>query len=588
MLNALRLRDFALAAHAEIELPPGFSVITGETGAGKSVLIAALSFALGAQADRAMIRPGADRAEVEAEFDLADSPAAASVARTLEDADIPFDGGLILRRSVGASDGGRLTGRIRVNDRAAARATLAALADQLADIHGQREQLGLLDPARQLAILDRYAGLIPARERLAASVARLRGLDARLADAADARLRARKIAQLRYEAAEIETAALRPGEERDLRAELERLANARQLLDDAATARAALESDVLGDALAAVRRIAEIDQAAAPISDALEIALDQAAAASRDVRAYADGIALDPARQADVEARIAAIADLQRRYGETVEQIIEHGRAAEAEADQLEAGAADAELLRSEADALAAEIASDALALSRERRAAAARLAAEVAAECQALRLDGASIQFRFDPLPPTGRPIPGWQPALVDRRGEHPLGEPADSGFDQTGADRLELEASFNPGSPPLPLRRVASGGETARLTLAVKAVLGRRDAVPLLVFDEIDAGLGGRMGPTLAQRLARLAQSHQVLCITHLPQVAAAAAHHIVVRKALLAGAPVVEARPLSPDERVLELADMLGGRSEANLAGARELLGSPASPEPAIVQR
>ena len=586
MLSALRLRDFALAEHAALELPPGFIAITGETGAGKSVLIAALSFALGAAADHAMIRPGADRAEVEAEFRLAPSPAAEAVARILDEADIPFDGDLAIRRSAGVSDGGRLAGRIRINDRAASRATLAALAGHLADIHGQREQLGLLNPVRQLALLDRCGGLAEPRERLAAKVARLRGLDAHLSDAADARGRARRIAQLRYEASEIESAALRIGEDDDLRAELERLANARSLLEDAATARSALESDVLGDALAAVRRIAEIDGSAAEIADALEMALDQAADASRALRAYADGIAVDPARQAEIEARLAAIADLQRRYGDTIEQIIAYAEVVAAEADELEAGAADAERIAAEADALAAEIAADALALSRDRRAAAARFVAEVRAECEALRLAGTSIQFRFDPQQQAARLIPGYQPAVVDAHGERPGGEPVSAGFDSTGADRVELEASFNPGSPPRPLSRVASGGETARLTLAVKAVLGRRDAVPLLVFDEIDAGLGGRIGPVLGERLAGLADSHQIICITHLPQVAAAAAHHIVVRKAQAAGAAAVDARPLSPDERVLELADMFGGRSDANLAGARDLLA--AAPQPAIVQR
>ena len=588
MLSALRLRDFALAEHAALEFPPGFTVITGETGAGKSVLIAALSFALGAPADHAMIRPGADRAEVEAEFRLARSPAADAIARILDEADIPFEGDLAIRRSAGVSDGGRLAGRIRVNDRAASRATLAALAGRLADIHGQREQLGLLNPARQLALLDRCGGLSESRERLAAKVVRLRELDARLSDAADARGRARRIAQLRYEASEIESAALRIGEDDDLRAELERLANARSLLEDAAAARTALESDVLGDALAAVRRIAEIDETAAEIAVALELALDQAADASRALRAYADGISVDPARQAEIEARLAAIADLQRRYGDTIEEVIAYAEVVAAEAVELEAGAAGAELLKAEADALAAEIAEDALVLSRDRRAAGSRFAAEVRAECEALRLAGASIQFRFDPQPPAARSIPGYQPAVVDERGERPGGEPVPAGFDSAGADRFELEASFNPGSPPRPLHRVASGGETARLTLAVKTVLGRRDAVPLLVFDEIDAGLGGRIGPVLGQRLAGLADSHQIICITHLPQVAAAAAHHIVVRKARADGGAAVDARPLSPDERVLELADMFGGRSDANLAGARDLLAASPAPQPATMQR
>ena len=215
MLSALRLHDFALTAHAALELPPGFTAITGETGAGKSVLIAALSFALGAQPDEIMIRPGAERAEVEAEFDLRAGPAADAAAALLDEADIPFDGHLVVRRSL--HRGERLASRLRLNDRAASLATVRALGALLADIHGQREQLSLLNPARQLELLDRYAGLSGERGALADQVRRLRALDARIEEDGG-RERARRIDRLRYEAGEIAAASLRSGEDAELRA----------------------------------------------------------------------------------------------------------------------------------------------------------------------------------------------------------------------------------------------------------------------------------------------------------------------------------------------------------------------------------
>ena len=584
MLSALRLHDFALTAHAALELPAGFTTITGETGAGKSVLIAALSFALGAQADAAMIRPHAERAEVEAEFDLPAGPVADAAAALLDEADIPFDGHLVIRRSLHGGD--RLVSRLRLNDRAASLATVRALGDLLADIHGQREQLSLLNPARQLELLDQYAGLTADRDALAEQVRRLRELDSRIAEGGG-REQTRRIDRLRYEAGEISAASLRVGEDDDLRAELERLAHAQRLLEDASAAQAGLSADALGDALAAARRIAAIDPSAAPICDAVALAAEQAAEAAREVRAYADGVIVDPARAAEVESRLSAIADLQRRFGDSVAEVIAYGERAAAEADTLEAQAADAERIRALADDLAERTAAASADLSARRREAARQFSGEVAAECESLRLRGAAIQIRFEPLPAAAgqRSIPGRHaPVVVDRAGERAAGESSDAaGLDQTGMDRIEMEVSFNPGSPARPLRRVASGGETARLTLAVKAVLGLRDAVPLLVFDEIDAGLGGRMGGVLGSRLARLAESRQVLCITHLPQVAAAAAHHIVVRKALRDGASDVDVRPLAPEQRALELAEMLGGATDANIASALELL-EGAGPLPA----
>ena len=559
MLSALRLRDFALTEQAELELAPGFTVITGETGAGKSVLFEALRFALGGPADAALIRPGAERAEVEAVFDLRDSPSRDAVAGALEQLDLPFEGELVLRRWLAFdAQRARLSGRLRINDRTATLDTVRTLAPWLADIHGQREHLSLLRPGQVLALLDRFAGLTEARGEFAGMVRRLHALERRIGSiAGDQRDRARRAALLQHEAEEIAAAGLRIGEEEELRAEHSRLQHAARLMEDSHAARDALESDTLADAVAAARRLVEVDEQAAAVAASLESAAEHAADAARELRAYAETIVVDPARLAEVESRLSLIAELERRWGDTIADVIAYGERAAQEAEQLESEEADLAGMQSEAAALLGEIETAAEQLSGARREAAQRFAAAIRAECGPLHLEGAVVEIAFEPIAGGGDRI----------------------GFDQTGADRVDLLVSFNPDAPPRPLRRVASGGETARLTLAVKAVLGDRDAVPVLLFDEIDAGLGGRSGGAVGERLARLGRSHQVLCITHLPQVASYAGAHVRVRK--LRGdinrkvGSLVEVESLDAEQRLGELAEMLGADSKANRSSARDLL-------------
>ncbi len=565
MLIGLHLRDFALADRVDLDLGRGFTVITGETGAGKSVLIQALAFALGAPSDIEMIRPGANAAEVEAIFDLTDADAYGPVARILSDADVPFDGELIVRRNVSRplSGSNRLGGRLRMNDRAATVGVLRELAPILADIHGQREHLSLLRPREQLFLLDRFAGVEHQRDAISAMVRRLNTLDRQMGDLSDnERARIRRIALLRHEASEIASGSLQPGEDDELQSQHRRLVNAQTLAADAGSAREALESDSLGDALSAIRRIAEIDDSAEPIAVSIEAAAEQAAEAMRSLRAYADQVELDPARLDEVESRIALIADMKRRWGDTIDEIIAYGEQAQAEADRLEQESADSDSLAQEAEQLAAAIAEAGTELSEQRQTAAKRLTASVLSECEDLRLPDARIEFQFEPIPASasGRLLQIGQESVA---------------FDQTGIDQVQLLVAFNPEAPPRPLQRVASGGETARLTLAIKAVLGESDVVPLMVFDEMDVGLGGRSGGMIGERLARLGEHRQVICITHLPQVAARAVDHITVSKSSGDGRTSVDVRKLSSDQRVVELAEMLGGLTDANRASASDLL-------------
>ena len=565
MLIGLQLRDFALADRVDLDLGRGFTVITGETGAGKSVLIQALAFALGAPSDIEMIRPGANAAEVEAIFDLTDGDAYGPVARILSDADVPFDGELIVRRNVSRpiSGSNRLGGRLRMNDRAATVGVLRELAPILADIHGQREHLSLLRPREQLFLLDRFAGVEHQRDAISAMVRRLNTLDRQMGDLTDnERERVRRIALLRHEASEIASGSLQPGEDDELQSQHRRLVNSQTLAADAGSAREALASDSLGEALSAIRRIAEIDESAEPIAALIEAAAEQAAEAVRSLRAYADQVELDPARLDEVESRIALIADMKRRWGDTIDEIIAYGEQAQAEANRLEQESADSESLAQEAEQLAGAIAEAASELSEQRQTAAKRLTASVLSECEDLRLPDARIEFQFEAIPAStnGRLLQIGQNAV---------------GFDQTGIDQVQLLVAFNPEAPPRPLQRVASGGETARLTLAIKAVLGESDVVPLMVFDEMDVGLGGRSGGMIGERLARLGEHRQVICITHLPQVAAHAADHIIVSKSSGDGRTSVDVRKLSSDQRVVELAEMLGGLTDANRASASDLL-------------
>ena len=565
MLSGLHLRNFALAERVDLDVGSGFTAITGETGAGKSVLIQALIFALGAPADTEFIHPGSDSCEVEAVFQLAATAAEKSVASVLDDAGIPFDGELIVRRTLTRPQNGsnRLGGRLRINDRAATVGVLRQLMPLLADIHGQREHLSLLRPSEQLALLDRYAGVESLRDNVAEMVRCIRSLDKQLLELGrNERERNRRIALLRHEADEIEAAALLPDEESELLNHHRRLVNAQMLGQEANSAITSLEDDALGSALTALRRISAVDDEAAPIEELVEAATEQAAEAARMMRSYADRIDLEPARLTEVESRIALIGEMKRRWGDTLAEVIQYGEHARREADQLEQEFANIASVQQQADQLASDLTNAVSELSRRRHCAATELAAAVSAECNDLRLAGARIEFRF------GRLASASGQRTLDVEGEQ-------RGFDPSGIDSIELCVAFNPDAPPRPLQRVASGGETARLTLAIKAVLGESDVVPLMVFDEIDVGLGGRSGGMIGERMARLGERRQVICITHLPQVAANATDHICVSKRSEHGKTDVHVRKLAENERVIELAEMLGGATVANRASAGDLL-------------
>ncbi len=576
MLIELNVENFAVIERVGLQLRPGFNVITGETGAGKSILIDALSGLLGARLGAEVIRAGAAAARVEGIFQLDGEDE--GLAELLAELGVePEDGVLIISRDVAA---GRSVAR--VNGRAVPTATLAQLAPHLVDVHGQSDNLSLLRGGTQLRLLDAYAGLDAAREALGERVGELRRVRReRKALRRDEREVARTIDLLRFQCDEIAAAAPRVGEEEELLAERAVLANAERLIELAEGAYLALyegaeelrpASELAGQAADALAELARLDEAQAPLAEQARAVAVQLAELARDVRAYRDRVEVDPGRLAEVEERIEVLRALKRKYGATIEEVLAFRARASAELEELaSAESREGELAAREQELLhdVAKLAAD---LSSQRRAAAGRLAAAV--ESQLAELNMGSARFAVDV-------------ACTPAADGLPIGSERYA-FDATGIDRVEFLVAPNPGEPLRPLARIASGGETARLMLALKATLAEVDRVPVLIFDEVDAGVGGRSGHVIGEKLAGLARSHQVICVTHLPQIASFADAHYRIVKTVEGDRTRTTVARLDDDDRVEELAAMLGGtrhgvdqaRSLIELARARRAGASAAA--------
>ena len=557
MIEQLTVTGFAVARDVTLAPGPGLNVITGETGAGKSIIVDALDFLFGGRHGRAVIADGAESARVRASL------------RTGVDR-------LTVERTVRLS--GRTAGRI--GDDSAPAERLRELGARVIDIHGQSEQLTLLRPAVQLAVLDAFGGLLVRRDALAAQVRELRALRREIeAIGADSRERERLLDQLRFEVDEIAQAGLVPGEDDALRREQRRLASIERLLGASASALEALDAPAIAEAVAALEEIAEADPDATGLRTE-GVTLEQAAAdLGRSLRAYRETLEDDPERREAIDARLDLIARLRRKYGESVEAILQYESSARERLQAMETAGSSLEELRERAAALATSAAKAAAALSRARREAAGRLIAEVAAELARLEMPGASLAAGFaceddpDGLAVT---LPDYEVVAPDTASSGE-GEPGLRAFTESGVDQMELLAAFNPGSPPRPLRSVASGGETSRFLLALTTVLGAAADPRLVVLDEVDEGVGGRAGSVVGEALRRLAERHQVLCVTHLPQVAVYGARHFVVTKASEDDRTWSDIEEVEGDARLREIALMLGGDTPANRAAAADLLQS-----------
>jgi len=559
MLLELEIRDFAIIDDLRIQFGAGVNALTGETGAGKSIIIDALGAVLGERVSADMVRAGARTAYVDARFLLDDLSASQTLRSLLDEHGVAYeDGEVILSREIQA--GGRSSARI--NGRSATAALLGQIGALLVDIHGQSDHLSLLRPASQLAILDRFAQTDVDRSEVSSLVREWRAARARL-DAIDsgARDRAQRIDLLRYQVQEIESAGLRPIEELELETERSRLANAERLGQLVGSAAASIGGDELGEATAAdglrtatrsIGEAAALDPSLAGVSERLmeaAILVDELALELRD---YLDQIEANPDRLLLVLERIEAIKQLKRKYGATIEDILDYQAEAARELDSLGGSEHDESALRATVEHLEESLRSAAARLTRAREAAAKRLAADASAAAADLNLG--SMMFDVAVRSKTG--------SLA---------------IDETGADIVEFMFAPNRGEAPKSLARTASGGETARMMLALKSVLADSDNTPTLVFDEVDVGIGGRSGQMVGMKLQQLGIGHQVIVITHLPQIAAVAQQHFKIKKTAIDGRTTSHVLLLEGDERVDEIASMIDGEppSATSRKGAREML-------------
>jgi len=565
VLTELWIHNFAIIDELHLALKPGLVVFTGETGAGKSIIVDAIELLLGGRAESGVIRTSAEVATVEGAFRLP-AELRSEVRAILEPEGLwEDDEALTLGREV------RREGRnlARVNGRVVNLGVLREVGQYLVDVHGQSEHLSLLRVREHLGLLDRFAGVEAERELLAAEVAALRVVREELQRLRDGeRDAARRADMLTFQINEIGAAKLKPGEDEALLEERTRLANAEQLaaladaailaLDEGSQERSAA-TDLVGEAERALSALARIDTTRNAARDSLQGAAEQLAELARELRAYRESIEFNPRRLEQVEERLELITNLKRKYGESIAAIGEFALKAQGEMDSItHADERMAELAALEEQRLRTVGALGA-ALSEKRHAAGASLARGIEAELGDLRMAGArfavDIQWKDDP-----------QGAYAGERRV---------AFEASGLDRVEFLVAPNPGEGLKPLVKVASGGETSRLMLALKSVLARADRTPTLIFDEIDQGIGGRVGAVVGRKLWNLTPPHQVLCVTHLPQLAGFGDQHLRVEKHTHGERTVTEVRPLSSKERVGELAAMLGTLSERTKESAEEIL-------------
>ncbi len=553
MLTELRVRDFAIIDALDLEFAPGLNVLTGETGAGKSIIVDCIALLLGDKAEANMVRSGAQAALIEGTFNIEGRLHKQIIARLSEHGlESDQSDHVTLGREVRA--GGRSI--CRVNGRAVSQATLREMGELLVDVHGQSEHLSLLRVKEHVNLLDGFAGTWEVRQQVAERVAELRSVRRQIDDLQrNERERARRVDMLKFQVEEIQSARLKAGEEAMLAEEHVRLANAETLAAHADEANSALYDgsrnspaalDQIAQAMRALLHLAHYDKQFEEYSKSLGEANAILEEVARTLRDYREGIEFNPQRLQKVEDRLEQLKKLKRKYGESVEAVIAFGEQAMRELDQIEHAGERVEHLQEREAKLLAEIGAVAGELSKKRQAAAKKLAKGIEGELNDLRMGGARFEVCLAPQEP-----------------------------DATGIDHVEFMIAPNAGEGLKPLVKVASGGETARLMLALKATLSQADSTPTLIFDEIDQGIGGRVGTTVGEKLWNLARAHQVLCITHLPQLASFGDAHYKVQKLAQDGRTTTLVQALDRKARLEELAQMLGTSGKAGAQGAEQLM-------------
>jgi DNA repair protein RecN (Recombination protein N) len=544
-----------------VEFTAGLNVFTGETGAGKSIVVDALNLALGERASADLIRTGCQEAVVEAAFEL-NGQATKEVRDLLGEQGIEMEAGedLIVRRVLAASG----KNKVYINGSLANLATLSTLGATLADIHGQHEHQSLLSLERQMEMLDSFGCLDALRETLSQAYRRLQDIRKEFAELeAGERGRAQREDMLRFQKNEIEASQLKPGEDEALANEQKLLANSEKIAGLSRAADEALYSadhaalTGLKKAVTSLREIAAIDSRLAPVLELCEAGRAQIEEAAREVSAYAEKVEFDPDRLEQIGDRLDLIQKLKKKYGGTIEEVIVFGERAAAELERMERSTEEIARLQKEVQTIKSGLTSQAQQLTKKRGLAAQDLEKKIEAELAQLGMKKTVFTVKIT------------QEAGEDTLDNHKLGP--------RGADRVEFLISPNPGEEPKPLAKTASGGELSRIMLALKTILVEGDPIPTLVFDEVDAGIGGAVAEEVGKKLKRVAAKRQVFCITHLPQIASMAASHYGVSKSVKKDRTSTEVKLLDKQERVDEIARMLGGKTitDATITHAQEMI-------------
>ena len=548
LLQLLRIKNLALVEDLEWEIAPGFTAITGETGAGKSIIIGALQLLLGERADKSLVRTGAETCTVEAIFQ--DSDFAKWNARFEESGIEPCDNDLILKRSLSLSG----TNRQFINGSPTTLANLKELGDDLVDLHGPHDHQSLLSPDRQLDLLDAFANTDEARQKFGKIFRQLRALEAEHAALNTAETaREQELDLLRHQVNEIASTNLSAEEEAQIESRYRLASNSRRLIEIASAVATKLsEADdailsQLGETQKLLRELEKLDPSMATVANTHETAVVELSEIARDLSRYAENLDLDPEQLTILEERVSLFETLKRKYGATISEVIAFGDRAAERMRKIEGRDEELQRLTSEIAIHSAELRWAGEALRKLRAKAAPKLSEMVRRNLRDLGFKQSQFEAKMSEME-----------------------TPRASGF-----DAVDLLFSPNPGEPLKPMRAIASSGEISRLMLAIKSTLAAQDAVPLLVFDEIDANVGGEIAHAVGARMRELAKRHQVLCITHLPPVAAAATSQFVVTKEVRGGRTFTQLREVSGKARRQEIARMLGGKSDEALKLAATML-------------
>lgn len=562
MLQEIRIENFAIIQNLEIRFDHGLVIFTGETGAGKSIILDAIEALVGGKTDAGMVRSGEERAQLEAVFKTIPEVDVILSREDLQDE----PGWVTLSREIRKE--GRSTSR--VNGRAVNQNLLKEIGTLLVDIHGQSEHLSLLNSRQHINLLDRFAGCGDLLTEFRAGYQQFTSVRRELGAMREHEKDAMRMTDLlRYQVNEIDSAHLRPGEAEELAIERDRLANAENLaslgqealsLLDVGEPDAPSASDLFGNAVRALSALVRIDPSMTPLLEKAMSTADEIGEISRGLTDYLDQIEINPRRLEQMEDRLELIKNLSRKYGGDEQAALSFAENARKQLESIEHAGEHIERLEIEVEQIRAVLSKNAIELSRLRKQAAEKLSTAVEQQLQDLHMEGARFAVDFNTEPdPNG--IPNIDGSFLR--------------FDSTGFDLVQFLIAPNPGEGLKPMVSIASGGETSRLMLGLKNVLAHADDIPTLIFDEIDQGIGGRMGTTVGEKLWQVARAHQVFCVTHLPQLAAFGDQHLTVRKHVVQERTVTETQILSGSDRIEELAAMLGSPGETGIESARSLL-------------